>query len=258
MPGAGWCGVAVAVGMDLIVAPCMGMDLTVGPCMGMDLTVAPCMGMDLIVGPCMGMDLIVAPCMGMDLIVAPCNPTTCHSQIPQPCAPPPQACAPMPHQLKTQVEAMQLDPGSATASSARLLNAQGVPTHTVYRTQTPLVRCEGEHPVPQLVVAMHAEAGGQGCSGLAGVCVHMAGRTRDKLRATSSSLLALPAVPLLTSSASLSPCRAQAPHLCRHPRCAAVQVLPPQPAGGVPRAPSVAAPKLPLGLQAAELRARHW
>lgn len=39
-----------------------------------------------------------------------------------------------------QVEAMQLDPGSATASSARLLNAQGVPTHTVYRTQTPLVR----------------------------------------------------------------------------------------------------------------------
>jgi len=41
---------------------------------------------------------------------------------------------------QAQVEAMQLDPGSATASSARLLNAQGVPTHTVYRTQTPLVR----------------------------------------------------------------------------------------------------------------------
>ncbi|PRW20219.1 chaperone -domain-containing [Chlorella sorokiniana] len=43
-------------------------------------------------------------------------------------------------QLLAQVEAMQLDPGSATASSARLLNAQGLPTHTVYRTQTPLVR----------------------------------------------------------------------------------------------------------------------
>ncbi|KAL4420845.1 hypothetical protein ABPG75_010501 [Micractinium tetrahymenae] len=43
-------------------------------------------------------------------------------------------------QLLAQVEAQQLDPGSATASSARLLDAQGRHTHTVYRTQTPLVR----------------------------------------------------------------------------------------------------------------------
>lgn len=42
-----------------------------------------------------------------------------------------------------QVEAQQLDPGSATASSGRLLNAQGVHTHTVFRTQTPLVRWGG-------------------------------------------------------------------------------------------------------------------
>lgn len=43
-------------------------------------------------------------------------------------------------QLLAQVEAQQLDPGSATASSARLLDAQGRHTHTVFRTQTPLVR----------------------------------------------------------------------------------------------------------------------
>lgn len=38
------------------------------------------------------------------------------------------------------MEAQQLDPGSATASSARLLSARGTHTHTVYRTQSPLVR----------------------------------------------------------------------------------------------------------------------
>ena len=43
-------------------------------------------------------------------------------------------------ELLARVEAQQLDPGSATASSARLLNAAGRHTHTVYRTQTPLVR----------------------------------------------------------------------------------------------------------------------
>ncbi|KAL4451255.1 hypothetical protein ABPG77_009327 [Micractinium sp. CCAP 211/92] len=43
-------------------------------------------------------------------------------------------------QLLAQVEAQQLDPGSVTASSARLLDARGRHTHTVYRTQTPLVR----------------------------------------------------------------------------------------------------------------------
>lgn len=45
-----------------------------------------------------------------------------------------------PAPLLLQVEAQQLDPGSATASSARLLSPKGVPTHTVFRTQTPLVR----------------------------------------------------------------------------------------------------------------------
>ena len=43
-------------------------------------------------------------------------------------------------ELLARVEAQQLDPGSATASSARLLDAAGRHTHTVYRTQTPLVR----------------------------------------------------------------------------------------------------------------------
>jgi hypothetical protein len=43
-------------------------------------------------------------------------------------------------ELLAQVEAQQLDPGSATASSARLLSPAGRHTHTVYRTQTPLVR----------------------------------------------------------------------------------------------------------------------
>lgn len=111
---------------------------------------------------------------------------------------------------------MQLDPGSATASSARLLNAQGVPTHTVYRTQTPLVRCEGEHPVPQLVVPMHAEAGGQGCSGSAGFGTHMAGK-QTQAQSNLEQLAGPACGPLLNPSASLSPCRAQAPHLCRHP-----------------------------------------
>lgn len=43
-------------------------------------------------------------------------------------------------ELLARLEAQQLDPGSSTASSARLLSAAGLHTHTVYRTQTPLVR----------------------------------------------------------------------------------------------------------------------
>ncbi|KAL4857519.1 Chaperone protein DnaJ [Chlorella vulgaris] len=43
-------------------------------------------------------------------------------------------------ELQAQIEVQELDPGSSTASSARLLSPAGRHTHTVFRTHTPLVR----------------------------------------------------------------------------------------------------------------------